>query len=414
MSNREYKENTNKYYSEIKGVYFMKDVVIVGAVRTAIGAFQGSLKDVSAIDLGVAALKGALDRAGIEAAQIDETVGGNVLPAGSPGNVVRHIAIKAGVPVESPAMTVNQQCPSSMRATEIAAQQIMLGKTEISAVVGTENMSQAPYLLLKARNGYRLGNGETIIDSMMYNALHCGFIDAHMGITAENVAEMYNISRQEQDELALLSNQRAMAAIRSGIAKEEIVPVEVKTRRGTVIFDTDEHPKDTTLEELSKLRPAFKKEGTVTAGNASGINDGASALILMSAERAKAENKQPLARIVATSSAGVEPRVMGLGVVPAVRKVLEYAGLKMEDIGYWELNEAFAAQFLGCNRELKISLDKVNANGSGIGLGHPVGSTGSKLIVSLIYEMRRRGVQYGCASLCAGGGPATAIILEAL
>jgi len=391
-----------------------RDVVIVGAVRTAIGDFMGSLKDVSAIDLGVIALKGALEKAEVDASQVEEVVGGNVIPAGSPGNVIRHVAVRAGVPVEAPGMTVNQQCPSSMRATEIVAQQIMLGNIEIGAVVGTENMSQAPYLLMKARTGYRLGNGETIQDSMMYNGLICGFIGVHMGITAENVAELYNITRQEQDELALLSNQRAMAAIREGRFKEEIVPVEIKTRKGTVIFDTDEHPKDTNMEELGKLPTAFKKDGTVTAGNASGINDGASALILMSADKAEELGKKPLARIVATASAGVEPRVMGLGVVPAVQKALKRANLSIDDIGYWEINEAFAAQFLGCNRQLKLSLDKVNGNGSGVGLGHPVGSTGSRLIVALIYEMRRRGVRYGCASLCAGGGPAAAIIVEAL
>lgn len=391
-----------------------REVVIVGAARTAIGGFMGSLKDVSAIDLGVAALKGALAQSGVDAGLVEEVVAGCCLQAGSPGNVARHVALRSGVSVDAPAVTINQQCPSSMRCTEIAAQQIMLGKTDIEAVVGTESMSQAPYLLLKARTGYRLGPGETIQDSMMYNGLVCSFINAHMGITAENVAAKYNVTRAEQDELALLSNQRALAAIKGGKFQEEIVPVEVKTRKGTIIFDQDEHPKETTLEDLAKLSPAFKKDGTVTAGNASGINDGASALILMSVEKAQEIGVKPLARIVATASAGVEPEVMGMGVVPAVRKALKYANMKIEDIGYWEINEAFAAQFLGVNRELKLSLDIVNSNGSGIGLGHPVGNTGARLIVTLIHEIRRRGVRYGCASLCAGGGPAAAIIVEAL
>jgi len=392
----------------------MREVVIVGAAGTAIWDFMGSIKDISAIDLGVTALKGALAKAGVEANQIEEVVGGNCIQAASPGNVVRHVAIRAGVPVAAPAMTVNQQCPSSMRATEVAAQQIMLGKTEIAAVVGTESMSSAPYLLMKARYGYRLGPGEASQDSLLYNGLVCGFINAHMGITAENVAEQYGITRQEQDELALMSNQRAMAAIKAGKFKDEIVPVEIKTKKGIKLFDTDEHPKETSLEELSKLPPAFKKDGTVTAGNASGINDGAAALILMDAAKAKKMGLKPLARVVATASAGVEPRVMGMGVVPAVQKALSYAKLSLNDIGYWEINEAFAAQFLGCNRELKLDLGKVNANGSGVGLGHPVGCTGARLIVSLIYEMHRRGERYGCASLCAGGGPAAAIIVEAL
>lgn len=391
-----------------------REVVIVGAARTAIADFMGSLKDVSDIDLGVTALKGALDKAGVEPGQIEEVVAGNCMQGASPGNVARHVAINSGVPVESPAMTVNQQCPSSMRAAEVVAQQILLGKYDTGAVVGTENMSSAPYLLLKARSGYRLGTGETIQDSMMYNGLICGFIKAHMGVTAENVAEMYQISRREQDELALLSNQRAMAAIKAGKFKEEIVPVEVKTRKGSVLFDTDEHPKDADMDSLAKLPPAFKKDGTVTAGNSSGINDGASALILMSATKAKELGVRPLARIVSTASGAVEPRIMGMGVVPAVQRALKFANLKKEDIDYWEINEAFAAQFLGVNRELKLSLDIVNANGSGIGLGHPVGCTGARLIVALIYEMHRRGVRYGCASLCAGGGPGAAAIVELL
>lgn len=392
----------------------LNEVVIVGAARTPIGTFMGSLKNVSAIDLGVAALKGALTKAGVDASMIEEVVAGNCMQAGSPGNIARHVAIRSGVPVEAPAMTVNQQCPSSMRATEVIAQQIMLGNINIGAVVGSESMTNAPYLLFNARSGYRLGPGDTAQDSLMYNGLVDAFINGHMGVTAENVAEMYNVTREEQDELALLSNERALSAIKSGKFKEEVIPVEVKSKKGTTIFEIDEHPKETNLQELAKLSPVFKKGGTVTAGNSSGMNDGAAALILMASDKAKELGIKPLARIVSTASAGVEPKIMGMGVVPAVERALKFANLKKDDIGYWEINEAFAAQFLGVNRELGLSLDKVNANGSGVGLGHPVGCTGARLIVSLVYEMRRQGVRYGCASLCAGGGPAAAIIIEAI
>lgn len=391
-----------------------REVFIVSAVRTPIGDFMGSLKNVSAIDLGASALNGALNKVGLDACKVEEVLAGNCIQAGSPGNVARHIAIKSGVPFASPAMTVNQQCPSSMRATEVEAQQIMLNKIDIGAVVGTESMSNAPYLLFKARHGYRLGPGEKAQDSLFYNGLVCGLINGHMGITAENIAEAYSITRQEQDELALISNQRAIAAIKEGRFKEEIIPIKIESKKDIQVFDTDEHPKDTTLEKLSKLSPAFKKDGTVTAGNASGVNDGAAALILMSSDKALELGIKPLVRIVSTASAGVEPRIMGMGVVPAVKRALTQAKLNMDDIGYWEINEAFAAQFLGVNRELNLNLEKVNVNGSGIGLGHPVGCTGARLIVSLIYEMRRRGEQYGCAALCAGGGPAVAIIVEAL
>lgn len=393
----------------------MREVVIVSAARTAIGDFLGSLKDVQAVDLGVTALKGAIARAGIEAGLIEEVVAGHLYQSASPGNSARHVALRSGCPIETVALTVNQQCPSSMRAMEIISQEIMLGKIDVGAAVGMESMTNAPYLLLRARFGYRLGPGDQVLDSMLYNGLHCGFVNAHMGITAENVAEMYGITRQEQDELAVLSHQRAAQAIKDGKFKDEIIPVEIKTKKGTILFDTDEHPKgDTNLTSLAKLPSVFKKDGTVTAGNASGINDGGAALILMAADKASELGLKPLARLVATASAAVEPRIMGMGVVPAVRRALKLANLQQDDIGYWEINEAFAAQWLGCNRELKISLDKVNANGSGIALGHPVGCTGVRLIVTLIYEMRRRGVQFGCASLCAGGGPAMAAIIEAI
>lgn len=392
----------------------MREVVIVSGMRTPIGDFLGTLKDFSAVNLGVIALKAAIEKAGIEPSRIEEVVTGHVYQAGCKGNPSRQVTLGVGCPVETVSLTVNQQCPSSMRAAEIISQEIMLGKIDIGAAVGIESMTNIPYLLLKARTGYRMGNGE-LHDGMMYDALIDAFNNYHAGITAENLVEMYNITRQEQDELALLSNQRACQAIKEGKFKEEIVPVEIRTKKGTAFFDTDEHPDPgTNLESLAKLGPAFKKGGTVTAGNASGINDGASAMIMMAADKAGELGVKPLARIVATASASVDPKIMGIGVVPAVNRALALANMKSDDIELWEINEAFAAQFLACNRELKLDMVKVNVNGSGVGLGHPVGMTGARLILTLINEMRRRKNQFGCASLCAGGGPAMAVIVEAL
>ncbi len=381
-------------------------------MRTPIADFLGSLKDFTAVELGTIALKVALNQAALEPGQIEEVVAGMGNQAGCKPNPARQVALGAGCPVETYAATVNQQCASSMRATEILAQEIMLGKVDAGAAVGPESMSNIPYLLPGARKGYRMGHVQ-IVDSMFNDGLIDAFNDYHMGVTAENLAQMYGISRKEQDELALLSHQRACQAIKEGKFKDEIVPVEIRTKKGTVLFDTDEHPKpDTTLEGLAKLKPVFDREGTVTTGNASSLNDGASALILMAADKAKELGIKPLARIVATASAGVDPKIMGIGVVPAVQRALKFADLKQEDIGYWEINEAFAAQFLAVNREMKLDMDKVNVNGSGISLGHPVNCTGARLIVSLIYEMRRRGDRFGCASLCAGGGPGAATIVE--
>lgn len=392
----------------------MREVVIVSGMRTPIGDYFGSLKDFSAVDLGVIALKAALEKAGLNASQIEEVVAGQGLQAGCKGNTGRQVALGAGCSVETVGVTVNQQCPSSMRAAEILSQEIILGKVDIGAAVGIESMTNIPYLLPKARGGYRMGNGE-IIDSMLHDGLVDAFNNYHMGVTAENLAEMYNISREEQDELALLSHQRAHQAIKEGKFKDEIVPIEIKGRKGSIVLDTDEHPmKDATIESLAKLRPVFKKDGTVTAGNASSLNDGGAALIMMAAEKAQELGLKPIARIVSSASAAVDPKIMGIGVVPAVNRALKFANLQIDDIGYWELNEAFAAQFLAVNQELKIDINKVNANGSGISLGHPVGCTGVRLIVSLINEMHRRKVQYGCASLCAGGGPGVAIIVEAI
>jgi len=392
----------------------MRDVVIVSGKRTAIGNFLGALKDFSAVDLGTIALKAAINSAGISPDTIEEVAAGHVYQAGCKGNPARQITIGAGCPVETVSVTVNQQCPSAMRALEIISQEIMLGKIDAGAAVGIESMSNVPYLLLKARTGYRMGNGE-LVDGMLYDALIDAFGNGHQGITAENLAEMYNISREEQDEWAFISHQRACQAIKEGKFKDEIVPVEVKTKKETFLFDTDEHPNpDTTLESLAKLKPAFKKDGTVTAGNASSINDAACAAVVMAHDKAVELGIKPLARIVATASAAVEPRIMGIGVVPAVKRALKFAGMSLDDVQLWEINEAFAAQFLACNRELKLDTEKINVNGSGISLGHPVGCTGLRLVITLINEMKRRNLRYGCAALCAGGGPAMATIIEVL
>ena len=392
----------------------MRDVVIVSGARTPIGDYFGALKDFTAVDLGVIALKAAIEKAGIHSDQIEEVMGGQIYQAGCKGNTARQVALGANCSIQTVAATINQQCASSLRATEILAQEMMLGKIDVGAAVGYESMTNVPYLLPKARNGYKMGNSE-VVDSLLNDALIDAFNHYHMGITAENLAERYGISRVEQDQLALLSHERACQAIKDEKFNHEIVPIEIKTKKETKIIRIDEHPKnDMNLQALTALRPAFKKDGTVTAGNASSINDGASALILMTSDKAKELGLKPLARIVSSASASVAPEIMGIGVVPAVERALTFAQLQKDDIGYWEINEAFAAQFIAVNRELKLDLDKVNANGSGISLGHPVGCTGARLILSLINEMHRRGVQYGCASLCSGGGPAAAMIIEAL
>ena len=390
----------------------MREVVILSGVRTAIGDYMGSLSSFSAVELGIAAGKAAIERAGIKPDQIEEVAAGHVYQGGNKGNTGRQVCLGVGCPVETVALTINQQCPSSMRATEIICQQILLNKIDVGMVVGIESMSNCVYMIQKARQGLRMGDAK-LLDQLLYDGLIDAFNDYHMGITAENLAEMYNISREEQDEWALMSHQRACAAIAEGRFKEEIVPVEVKTKKGTVIFEVDEHPRaDTNMESLSKLKPAFKKDGTVTAGNASGLNDGGAAMILTHREKAAEMGLKPLAKIVSTASAAVDPKIMGIGVVPAVHKALKYAGLTKEDIGLWELNEAFAAQVIACNRELKIDKSIINVNGSGVSLGHPVGQTGVRLIITLVHEMRRRGVKYGVASLCAGGGPACATVGE--
>ena len=393
----------------------LREVVIVSGARTAIGDYMGSLSNMTPVQLGVAALNAAIAKAGIEKNLVQEVVAGQCNQAGAPGNSARHIALGAELPVESFAFTVHQQCPSSMRASELLAQEIMLGKIDIGAAVGIESMSNAPYLLFGARKGYRLSDGEKIKDSLMIGGLVDALLGYHMGVTADNIADLYKISRQEQDEWALMSHQRACTAIEKGWFKDEIVPVEIKTKKGPVLFETDEHPRaDTSMESLGKLKPAFKKDGTVTAGNASGLNDAGSCIIMMEAQKAKELGVTPIARVVASAPGSVEPRIMGMGVVPAVKNALKFAKMKLEDIDYFEFNEAFAAQVIGCNRELKVPLDKINAVGSGISMGHPVGATGARLIITMMNELKRRGKKFGCAALCASGGPGHAFIVEML
>jgi len=376
---------------------------------------MGSLANMTPVQLGVTVLNAAIAKAGIDKNLVQEVVAGQCNQAGAPGNSARHIALGAELPVESFAFTVHQQCPSSMRASELLAQEIMLGKIDIGAAVGIESMSNAPYLLFGARKGYRLSDGEKIQDSLMIGGLVDALLGYHMGVTADNIADLYKISRQEQDEWALMSHQRACAAIEKGWFKDEIVPVEIKTKKGPVLFERDEHPRaDTSMESLGKLKPVFKKDGTVTAGNASGLNDAGSCMIMMEAQKTKELGVIPIARVVASAPGSVEPRIMGMGVVPAVKNALKFAKMKLEDIDYFEFNEAFAAQVIGCNRELNVPLDKINAVGSGISMGHPVGATGARLIITRMTELERRGKKFGCAALCASGGPGHAFIVEML
>jgi acetyl-CoA C-acetyltransferase len=392
----------------------VREVVMVSACRTAIGKFLGSLKDVQAKDLAITVGKAAVDRAGISVDIIDELVMGEVYPHMQGSLPSRQVAMAIGLPVRSNACNVNQNCASGMRALEIACHNIMLGKTEVSLVIGVESMSNAPYMLPKGRTGYRMGQG-SIEDAMLHDGLIDEMVPGHMGITAENVAEKYGITREECDQLALMSHQRATRAVKEGIFKREIVPVEIKSKKGVTLFDTDEHMiPDASLEAMAKLSPAFKKGGVVTAANASGINDAAAAVIVMSKQKAQELGVTPLMKMINIAAEGVDPKVMGLGPAVAIPKVLKLADYKFEDIEYWEINEAFAAQFLGVGRMLEeefgmtLDMDKCNHNGSGIALGHPVGCTALRIIVSLYYEMERLGLTLGGASLCVGGGPAMA------
>jgi len=394
------------------------DVVIVGACRTAIGSFLGSLQDVHVKDLGCIAGTEALRRAGLGPEDVDEIVCGNVIQAGCGGNVARQIQASIGIPWQAGALTVNQLCSSGMRALEIAAHNIMQQKTDSSLVLGVENMTMAPYLIPNGRTGYRMGPA-TVEDAMLLDALVCSVEQYHMGMTAENVAARYEISREEQDALACESQARAARAIAEGRFHDEIVPVKVRRRKETCMFDTDEHVRPgTTMEALAALKPVFRQNGTVTAGNASGVNDGAAAVVLMSARRARQLRIEPLAALRATCTVGVEPAFMGLGPARSIPRALELTGLTFPDIDYFELNEAFAAQYLGVERMLQqeygftVDRQAVNRNGSGIALGHPVGCTGLRIVVSLLYEMLKTGEALGCASLCAGGGPSMATLIE--
>ncbi|MCX8123859.1 MAG: acetyl-CoA C-acetyltransferase [Spirochaetes bacterium] len=392
------------------------DVVVVSACRTPIGSFGQSLKDVKAYELAAIVMKEALQRAHIEGSALSDVIFGNCLMGSDEANVARTAALKAGIPVEVPATSVQRQCASGMTAVVFGTQQLIAGDSDIVLVGGVESMSNAPYVLWKARWGLRLTHSE--LTDAMWELLHSGsgllgepYI---MGQTAENLAEKYNISRQEQDQVAYESHKKAAAAIDSGRFNDEIVPVPIPQKKGEPkLFEKDEHVRrDVTLESLAALKPAFKKNGTVTAGNASGINDGAAALVLTTAKRAHQLGVKPLARIAANAFAGVEPHLMGYGPVPAVNKLLKKTGKKLDDIDLIELNEAFAAQYLACEKGLGLDRSKVNVNGSGIALGHPVGCTGARIIVSLIYEMKKRNAQWGIATLCVGGGMGAAVLVE--
>jgi acetyl-CoA C-acetyltransferase len=424
----------------------MGEAVIISGARTAIGNFGGSLQDVPATELGAIALKSAMKKAGLKPivkpevldyapeaikadgvvdlekkysdwdaslreVAIDEVIFGNVVQAGQGQNVARQISIYSGIPKEVNAYTVNKVCASGMKSVALAAQAIKAGDADSIIAGGTENMSQIPYYLPSARWGARMFNTE-LVDGMVHDGLWEKFYDYHMGITSENIAVRYGISREEQDQFALESNNRALAASKSGVLKEEIVPVEITMKREKVMFEVDEHPRETSMEALGKLRPAFRDDGDVTAGNASAITDAAAALVVMSAEKAKELGLTPMARIRSYASGGVDPAYMGLGVIPATKKALKLAGLTLKDIDYIELNEAFASQSIGVIRELDIDMSKTNLLGGGISLGHPIGCTGARIIVTLIHEMVRKDHRYGLATLCIGGGQGMAMVIE--
>ncbi|MBB4823834.1 acetyl-CoA C-acetyltransferase [Sporosarcina luteola] len=390
-----------------------KEVVIVSAVRTAIGSFLGALKDVSAAELGAIVIREAVERAKIRPDQVDEVIMGNVLQAGNGQNPARQAAVKAELPETVPAMTINKVCGSGLKAVHLARQAIFSGDADIIVAGGMENMSQAPFLMKNAREGFKMGD-QKLVDSMIADGLWCAFNDYHMGMTAENLCDRYSITREEQDAFAAESQAKAAAAIESGRFKEEIVPVQIPQRKGEpIVFDTDEYVKaGTTPEKLSKLRPAFKKEGSVTAGNASGINDGAAAFVIMSKDKAEELGIEPLAIITANANAGVEPSVMGIGPVQAVKNVLDRAGIGLDEIDLIEANEAFAVQSLAVDRELSFNKEKLNVNGGAIALGHPIGASGARILVTLLHEMKHRGVKTGLATLCIGGGQGVATIVQ--
>ena len=389
----------------------MRKAVIVSAIRTAIGTFGGAFAGTTATELGAIAVREAIKRAGIQPAQVDEVILGNVLPGGLGLNPARVAALAAGVPKEVGSYTINKACGSGLKAVALAAGSVCCGEADTVVAGGMENMTLAPYLLKKARFGYRMGNDQ-IFDTMIADGLNCPITLVHMGVTAENIADKYAISRREQDEFAADSQAKYFAAQRAGRFAAEITPVEIKRGKETVSVQVDEHPRETRVEQIAGLKPAFKKDGTVTAANASGINDGAAAVVVMARERALEMGLKPLATIRSWASAGVDPAYMGMGPVPAVEKALRLAGLKREDIGLWELNEAFAAQSLGVLRELKVARERVNVNGGAIAIGHPIGASGARILTTLLYAMADRGQALVVATLCIGGGQGIAMVVE--
>lgn len=392
----------------------MGEIVIASACRTAIGTFGGTLKDVPAAELGAIVVREAVKRAGIKPEMVDEVIFGNVLQAGLGQNIARQVTLKAGLPIETTAMTINIVCGSGLKSVALAANQILAGESEIVVCGGTENMSAAPYAIPSARWGARMNNSK-MIDVMVNDGLWDAFNQYHMGITAENVAEKYGITREMQDEFAVASQSKAEAAIKAGKFKDEIVPVVIHGKKGDTVFDTDEHPKfGTTLEKVAKLKPAFKRDGgTVTAANASGINDSAAALVVMSKEKADELGIKPLATIVSYATGGVDPSIMGVGPVPAVTKAMARANMTVDDFDLIEANEAFAAQSLAVAQDLKFDMSKVNVNGGAIALGHPIGASGARILVTLLYEMQKReDAHTGLATLCIGGGQGQALIVK--
>ena len=391
----------------------MREVVIVGAARTAIGSFGGSLKGVPAATLGAIAVKEAIKRAGITPDMVEEVIMGNVLQAGLGQNVARQISIEAGIPIEVPSMTLNKVCGSGLRAVELAAQIIKAGDADIVVAGGAENMSASPYIVPAARWGARM-NDSKLVDVMIRDGLSDAFSGVHMGITAENICDQWGLTREELDAFAANSQQKAEAALAKGVFDEEIVPVEIPQRKGDpIVFAKDEFPKaGVTAEGLAKLKPAFKKDGMVTAANASGINDSGAAVVVMSKEKADELGLTPMATIKSYASAGVDPQIMGIGPVPATKKALEKAGMTVDDLDLIEANEAFAAQSVAVGKELGFDLNKLNVNGGAIALGHPIGSSGCRILITLLYEMKRRDAKTGLATLCIGGGQGTALIVE--
>lgn len=391
----------------------MREVVIVSAARTPIGSFGGALKGVPTRKLGTIAIKGAVERAGIKPEMVDEVIMGAVLQGALGQNVARQMTLDAGLPIEVPAMTINKVCGSGLRAVELAAQIIKAGDADIIVAGGAENMSATAYAMPSARWGARMNNAQ-MVDMMVNDGLWDAFNGYHMGITAENVAEQWGITREQLDEFSVISQNRAEEAIKAGKFKDEIVPVEIPQRKGDpIVFDTDEFPKfGTTIDKVAKLKPAFKKDGIVTAANASGINDAGAAVVVMSKEKADELGIKPLCSIKAYASAGVDPSIMGVGPVPASRKALDKAGLAIEDIDLVEANEAFAAQSLAVRKDLNLDPEKTNVNGGAIAIGHPIGASGCRILITLIYEMMKRESKYGLATLCIGGGMGTALIVE--